>query len=66
MKTGMKKEVVVMNNTKLFFDQQGGEWVKDSRGVYAVTLTEIPEIQEVIPEVIPEVPEVIPEEVVMP
>ena len=31
----MKKEVVVevitMNNTKLFFDQEGGEWGKDSR-----------------------------------
>jgi len=31
MKTGMKKEVVVMNNTKLFFNQEGGEWGKDSR-----------------------------------
>ncbi|AME30097.1 hypothetical protein AZ270_gp74 [Acidianus tailed spindle virus] len=25
-----------MNNTKLFFDQQGGEWGQDSRGGYAV------------------------------
>jgi len=37
MKTGMKKEVVVevitMNNTKLFFDQEGGEWGKDSRDI---------------------------------
>jgi len=50
MKTGMKKEVVVMNNTKtLFFDQQGGEWVKDSRydrGGYR-------DIAEVFPEVFP-------------